>query len=190
MKKMCVMLAIAICFGFAGCKKSSPATPKPKPAQQAVKPTKTAAEQAAPAMQQMAGEAQKSAEETTEKAAEEAKGAAEEGKEAMIMEAAEVDLTSTIDKLKEQAKSMNIDALKATAEKYKAQYLSMKNDLTTKKDQLAKLTEAGKTGAEVLGLSKDVENLTATLSSLKERMMVYVDALKAQGVDISSFTVE
>lgn len=85
---------------------------------------------------------------------------------------------------------MNVDTLKATAEKYKAQYLSKKNDLTATMEQLSKLTQAGKTGAEVLGLSKDVEGLTATLSSLKERMMVYVDALKAQGVDISSFTLE
>ncbi len=134
MKKMCVMLAMVICLGFTGCKKSTPAEPK----------------SAAPA----------------------------------------VDLTSAIDKLKEQAKSMNVDELKEMAEKYKAQYLSTESKLNSTNEILSKLIEAKKFGPEIEGLGKDVENLKAKLSSIKERLAVYVDALKAQGVDINSFTLE
>ncbi|MBN1392831.1 MAG: hypothetical protein JW947_08525 [Sedimentisphaerales bacterium] len=150
MKKICVILAITICFGLTGCKKSTPDT----------------AEEQSPAEQ------------------------VSELVKAEVEEAAGIDMTSTLDKLKEQAKSMNVDELKEMAEKYKAQYLSVKNDLTTKNDLLSKLIESKKFGPEIEGLGKDVEILKTTLSSLKERMMVYVDALKAQGVDISSFTLE
>jgi hypothetical protein len=103
---------------------------------------------------------------------------------------AEVDLTSTLDKLKEKAESMNVDELKEMAEKYKGQYLSVKRDMTAKQEVLSKLIEAKKFGPEIQGLGKDVEILKTALSSLKERMMVYVGALKAQGVDTSSFTIE
>jgi hypothetical protein len=147
MKKICVILAVAICFGLTGCKKSTP-------------------EEQSPAEQ--AGELVK----------------------AEVEQTVGVDMTSTLDKLMEQAKSMSVDELKATAEKYKAQYLSMKNELTAKNEVLSKLIEDKKFGPEVQGLGNDVEILKSTLSSLKERMMIYVDALKAQGVDISSFTLE
>ena len=147
MKKICVLLAMAICFGLTGCKKSTP-------------------------------EEQSPAEQVTELV------------KAEVEKSAGIDMTSTLDKLMEKAKSMSVDELKATAEKYKEQYLSVKSDLTAKNDVLTKLIEAKKYGPEVQGLGKDVEILKTTLSSLKERMMVYVDALKAQGVDISSFTLE
>ena len=152
---MCVILAIAICFGFTGCKKSTPE--EPKSVEQSVEQTQPSAEQAAGSTSSpQAG----------------------------------VDMTISIDKLKEQTKSMNVDALKSMAEKYKAQYLSMKNELAAKQEVMSKLIEAKKFGPEIEGLGKDVEILKTTLSSLKERMMVYVDTLKAQGVDISSFTLE
>ena len=150
MKKICVILAMAICFGLTGCKKSTPDT----------------AEERSPA------------EQVTELV------------KAEVEKSAGIDMTSTLDKLMEQAKSMSVDELKATAEKYKAQYMSVKNDLTAKQDLLSKLIESEKFGPEVQGLSKDVEILKNTLSSLKERMMVYVDALKAKGTDISSFMLE
>jgi flagellum-specific peptidoglycan hydrolase FlgJ len=187
MKKMFVMLVIGIIAGLFGCKKSTPA--EPKAAEPAVKQTQPAAEKAAPAVQQTADDAQKSAEETAQKAAESAQPAAEQVKEALTTAAAEIDLTSPIETLKEQAKKMSIDALKATAEKYKAKFLSTKADLATKTDQQAKILATGKSGADVLALAKDIQTLTNTLDSLKERMMVYVDILKAQGVDISSFTL-
>jgi len=117
------------------------------------------------------------------------KPAAEEVKQALITAAAEVDLTSSMDKLKEHAKQMSVDALKATAEKYKAQFLSTKNSLETKADLLSKIPWTELLSTEAQSLKKDIQTLTDTLASLKDRMAVYVDALKAQGVDISSFTL-
>lgn len=188
MKKMCVMLAMAICFGFTGCKKSTPA--EQKPAASAVEQTKAVAEQAAPAVQEKVAEVQKSAEETAQKSAEAAQPAVEQAKEALTSAAAEVDLTSPLEKLKEQAKSMNVDTLKAMAEKYKAQYLSTQSKLASTQEVLSKLVKEGKIGPEIQGLAKDVESLNTTLASLKERMMVYMDVLKAQGIDISGFAIE
>jgi hypothetical protein len=177
------MLVIGISVGLFGCKKAPPAAPKaPKPA---VTQTQPAAEQAAAPIQQTAADTQKATQETAQKAAESAKPAAEPVKEALTMAAAEIDLTSPLDTLKEQAAKMSVDALKATAEKYKTQFLSTKSDITNKTDQMSKMSP----GAEVLGLSKDIQILTNSLAPLKERMMVYVDALKAKGVDVNSFTL-
>jgi hypothetical protein len=179
MKKMCVMLVIGISVGLFGCKKAPPAAPKaPKPA---VTQTQPAAEKAAAPIQQTAADAQKATQENAKKAAESAKPAAEQVKQTLTA----IDLTSPLDTLKEQAAKMSVDALKATAEKYKTQFLSTKSDITNKTDQMSKISP----GAEVLALSKDIQILTNSLAPLKERMMVYVDALKAQGVDVNSFTL-
>ena len=101
--------------------------------------------------------------------------------------AAEIDLTSSIDTLKEQAKQMSVDALKATAEKYKTQLSSTKSELTTKTDQLAKIPSTEKRSAEAQALTKEIMTLTKSWASLRERLAVYVDALKAKGVDTGSF---
>lgn len=185
MKKMCLMLVIVISFGLFGCKKSP--SEEPKPTQPSVKQEQPATEQAVPAVQETAADAQKALQETTQKTTKDAKLAAEEVKQTLTTAAAEIDLTSSIDTLKEQAKQMSVDALKATAEKYKTKFFSTKSDMTTKMDQLAKIPTTEKLGAEAQTLTKEIQTLTNSLASLKERLTVYVDALKAQGVDISSF---
>jgi hypothetical protein len=187
MKKMCVILVIVISIGLSGCKKSPPV--EPKPAQPAVTQNQPATEQTTPAVEQTAADAQKATQETAQKATESAKPATEQVKQALTAAAAEIDLASPIDTLKAQAKQMNVDALKATAEKYKAQFLSTKTDWTTKTDLLAKIPTMEKLGPEAQALTKEIQTLTSSLASLKERMTVYVDALKAKGVDISSFTL-
>lgn len=180
MKKICAMLIIAISIGLFGCKKSPPAESKP---------TQPSVEQkhAAPAVRQTAADAQKALQKTTQKATENAKPAVEQAKQTLTATVAEINLTSSIDTLKEQAKKMSIDALKATAEKYKTQILSTNSNLTTKMNQLAKIPAMEKLGTETQALTKEIQTLTDSLDSLKERMMVYVDALNAQGVDISTF---
>jgi hypothetical protein len=170
MKKACVLLLIGLSIGLAGCKKEPVAVESVK-------------EQAAPA----ASETQKALQETAAKAVEAAKPVMEQAKQALVTAAADVDLTSSIDKLKEQAKQMSVDALKATAEKYKAQFLATQKDMTAKTETLAKIPLTEKLGAEAQALTKDITTLTGTLASLKDRMMVYVDTLKAQGIDIAGF---
>jgi myosin heavy subunit len=185
MKKLCVLLLIGLSVCLAGCKKE---------------PVKTVSgtEQAAPAV----SETQKALQETATKAVEAAKPAVEqaanqvvetakpalqEAKQALVAKAAEIDLTSSLDKLKEQAKQMSVDALKATAEKYKSQLTSSQGEMTSKMDLLSKIPMTEKLGAEAQALTKDITTLTNTMASLKDRMMVYVNTLKAQGIDISSY---
>lgn len=195
MKKMCVMLAIVICFSFGGCKKTAPPSSQPKPPGARKEPFPAAAEvnKSAPSVLPAAErkepfpatvEANKAA--VTEQAA---KPAAEQTAQSLSSTAAAVDLTSPIDKLKEQVKSMDIDALKATAEKYKAQFMTLKNELATKTDLLNKIPLADKLGPDAQSLTKDIQTITSSMSSIKERMGVYVDALKAKGIDISSFAL-
>ena len=182
MKKICLMLVVVICFGSYGCKKSPPTAPKSaKPAVTQTQPAKEQAAPAVPAAPQAAPAA------PAVPAA--APAAAEPAKQALSTTPAAIDMTSPIDTLKEKAKSMSIDALKATAEKYKAQFLSTKSDLATKSDALSKIPMMDKLGPEAQALTKDIQNLTSSLTAIKERLAVYVDALKAQGVDISSFTL-
>ena len=170
MKKVCVLLLIGLSICFLGCERSTPSS-------------ESGTEKTA----QTASETQKSLQETAQKAVETAKPVMEDVKQALITKAAEVDLTSSLDKLKEQAKQMSVDALKETAEKYKTKFLSTQEDMKSKMDTLSKIPMTEKLGTEAQALTKDITTLTDTLASLKERMMIYVDALKAQGIDVSSF---
>jgi hypothetical protein len=187
MKKMCVLLLIVMGIGLLGCKKE-PAKVK------SVKETTAPATSAAPAvtetqksLQETATKAVEAAKPVVEQAAEAAKPVVQEAKQALVTKAAEVDLTSSMDIIKGQAKQMSVDALKATAEKYKAQFLTTQGDMKSKMDLLSKIPMTQKLGTEAQALTKDITTLTSTLSSIRDRMMVYVDALKAQGIDISSF---
>lgn len=177
MKTMILISCVIVGLSLAGCSKKEPA-PSTSQVPAAKEPV------AAP---QATFDAKTVVQETAQKAAETVKPVVEEAKQALQTAAAEIDLTSSIDKLKEQAKGMSIDALKATAEKYKAQLLSTKTDLAAKTGSLAKVPLTEKLGAEAQALTKDIQTLTSSMTSLKDRMMVYVDALKAKGIDISSF---
>jgi membrane-associated HD superfamily phosphohydrolase len=179
MKKMILMYCIIASLSITGCSKKEPA-PSTSQAPAAMKPV------AAP---QATFDAKTVVQETTQKAAEAVKPVVEEAKQALQTVAADIDLTSSIDKLKQQAKGMSTDALKATAEKYKAQLLSTKTNLTAKTESFAKIPMAEKLGAEAQALTKDIQALTDSMASLKDRLMIYVDALKAKGVDTSSFTL-
>lgn len=175
MKKMILVSIVLGSLCIIGCSKKEP-LPQPTP-EPAIKP------EAAP----QASFDMKAVQETTQKAAQAVQPTVEQAKQALQTAAAEVDLTSSIESLKEQAKQMSVDALKATAEKYKEQLLATKSDLAAKTESLAKIPLTEKLGAEAQALTGDIKTLTTTMTSLKERMMIYVDALKAQGIDISAF---
>jgi hypothetical protein len=49
---------------------------------------------------------------------------------------------------------------------------------------MAKIPETDKLGAEALELTKEMDTLANRLAHLKERLMIYVDALSARGVDV------
>lgn len=172
MKKTTLVCLVLAGLSMVGCSKKEP-NPTPAPA-------------AVPAVAPQATfDAKTVINKTTETAAEAVKPVVEEAKQALQTAAAEIDLTSSIDKLKEQAQQMSVDALKATAEKYKAQILSTKTDLTAKTESLAKIPLTEKLGAEAKVLTSDIKTLTSAMASLKDRMTVYVDALKAKGVDVA-----
>jgi hypothetical protein len=185
MKKMCVLLLIVMSIGLLGCKKE-PA--KVKSVKETTAPAVTETQKS---LQETATKAVEAAKPVVQQAAKQAvevaKPALQEVKQALVTKAAEIDLTSSLDIIKEQAKQMSVDALKQTAEKYKAQLLSTQGDMTSKMDLLSKIPMTEKLGAEAQALTKDITTLTSTMASLKDRMMVYVNALKAQGIDISSF---
>jgi hypothetical protein len=170
MKKTCVLLLIGLSIVLAGCKK------EPKSAGSETNPAPM-----------VSPETQKALQDTAAKAVEAAKPVMQDVKQALVAKAAEIDLTSSLDTLKTQAKQMSVDALKETAEKYKTQFLGTQKDMTSKIDMLSKIPMTEKLGAEAQALTKDITTLTNTMASLKDRMMVYVNALKAQGIDISGY---
>jgi hypothetical protein len=170
MKKLCVLLLIGLSACLVGCKKETPSSGSGTEPAPMVSP-----------------ETQKALKETAEKAVEAAKPVLQDVKQALVAKAAEIDLTSSLDTLKEQAKQMSVDALKETAEKYKAQFLTTQTDWTAKTEALTKIPMTEKLGAEAQALTKDITTLTNTMASLKDRMMVYVNALKAQGIDVSNY---
>ncbi len=102
-------------------------------------------------------------------------------------ETAGIDLTSSIEQLKQAAAKMDLASLEKTAQKYV-------DEITSKQAQLEKLMEkfaviplAQKAGNEAQAIQKDILNLTNAVSDLTARLNVYVQYIAEKGGDISKF---
>lgn len=103
--------------------------------------------------------------------------------------AAGIDLSSSIEQLKESAAKMDLASLEKTAQQYV-------DEITSKRDQLEKLMEkfaaiplAQKAGTEAQAIQKDILDLTNAVSDLTSRLNVYVQYIAEKGGDISKFKV-
>ena len=96
-------------------------------------------------------------------------------------------LDLSMDDLKQKVASLDKAQLLAFAEKYKtlfAEYEAMIDSATAK---LQELSWFKRLGTEGKALKKQVAGYTAQLGTLKEQYSVYIDQLKALGVDLSAY---
>jgi septal ring factor EnvC (AmiA/AmiB activator) len=88
---------------------------------------------------------------------------------------------------KAEASSMTVDDLKAKAMEYKSAIEAKMEDLEPITAKLKEIPLTEQMGDEAKALQADIAALTGDLDALKERLAVYLDALKEQGESIKEY---
>ena len=166
-------IVLLTCLVLVGCGK------KEKPVAPPVEPSGQETPAAVDTMKQAADQAVK---ETTEAA----KEAVEAVKEAFTMD---VNLEKSIADLKAEAAKMDVASLTEVAKKYKDAIMQKQGSLKTLTEQLAAIPLTEKMGTQAQNLTKEIKTLTDAIAPLKERLSVYVDAIKAKGGDTTSLAL-
>lgn len=159
---MVTLLLIASFSLVAGCKKKSSPTPPAEPSEQETTG--------------MMDSMKKAADETVQKTTTAVK-------EAFTMD---IDLDKAVADLKAEAAKMDVEALTNVAMKYKDAIMEKQAALKPLADKLAAIPIAEKMGTEAKALTADIKKLTEAIAPLKERLTVYIDALKAKGADVKN----
>ena len=115
-----------------------------------------------------------------------AEKAAETVKEKLSMD---IDLEKAISDLKAEAAEMDIKNLQKVAAKYKDAITANMEKLQPLRDKLAAIPMTEKLGEEARTLTDEIKSLVDAISPLKERLGVYVDAIKAKGGDVKDFAL-
>lgn len=160
-------LLLAAALAITGCSKKE----EPKP----VKPAETGSQTETGVMDAV--------KETTAKAMEKAS-------ETISNFTADVDLEKTVDQLKAEAAKMSVADLQAVALKYKDAIAKKQVDIDAVAEKLKAIPMTEKLGTEAQQLTTELKTLGEALKPLTDRFMVYVDAIKAQGGDLSGLTIE
>ena len=98
-----------------------------------------------------------------------------------------VDTETSVAEVKQEAESMSVEDLKAKAMTYKSAIESKVKELEPLKEKLAEIPLAEQMGDEAKELQAEVADLTKELADIKERLDVYLDALKAKGEEVKEF---
>ncbi len=99
------------------------------------------------------------------------------------------DENKPISEVQAEAQKMSVDDLKAMAMKYKDAIEAKKADIDKITAKLKEIPVTQMLGDESKKLKADIDNLTKSLSALKERFQVYYDQLKAKGGDVSGLQI-
>jgi len=96
------------------------------------------------------------------------------------------DTDTPVSELKQEAETLSVENLKAKAESYEKAISQKLQDLEPLKEKLAAIPMTEQMGEEAKALQGDIASLTTELNDLKERLAVYVDALKEKGAEFTS----
>lgn len=168
---MVTLLLITCLVSISGCGKKEPTPP--------AEPAGREAPGMMDEMKQAAGDAVK---ETTEAA----KKAVEAVKESFTMD---INLDKTVAELKAEAAKMDIAALTQVAKKYKDAIMEKQGALKALTDKLTAIPLTEKAGPQAQGLTAEIKTLTNAITPLKDRLGVYLDAIKAKGGDTAGLTI-
>lgn len=99
------------------------------------------------------------------------------------------DENKPIGEVKAEAEKMSVEDLKAMAMKYKDAIEAKKADIEKITAKLKEIPVTQMLGEESKKLKADIDNLTKSLSALKERFQIYYDQLKAKGGEVSGLQI-
>ncbi len=99
------------------------------------------------------------------------------------------DENKPISEVQAEAQKMSVDDLKAMAMKYKDAIEAKKADIDKITAKLKEIPVTEMLGENAKKLKADIDNLTKSLSALKERFQIYYDQLKAKGSDVSGLQI-
>ena len=111
---------------------------------------------------------------------------AETVKESLSMD---IDLQKAVSDLKAEAAKIDVKDLQKIAAKYKEAITEKMAALQPLKDKLVDIPMTEKLGQEARTLTGEIKSLTDAIAPLKERLGVYVDAIKAKGGDVTDLTL-
>ncbi|MGC9452163.1 MAG: hypothetical protein ACP5I4_12040 [Oceanipulchritudo sp.] len=97
------------------------------------------------------------------------------------------DTETPVADLKADAGTMSVADLQAKAEEYQAAIADKMKELEPIKAKLAEIPVMEQMGEEAKALQDDIAAVTEDISALKDRLQVYMDALKEKGVDVSKY---
>lgn len=95
------------------------------------------------------------------------------------------DENKSISEVKTEAETMDVGQLRNMAMTYKEAIAAEKADLDKVAAQLKEIPIAQMVGDEAKQLKTDIDNLTGSVTALKERFEVYYQKLKEKGGDLS-----
>jgi len=95
------------------------------------------------------------------------------------------DESKAIAEIKAEVEKMDVEQIRSMALKYKDAIMAKQEEVTKITAELKKIPVADMLGKEAKALKADIDELTKSVSSLKERFQVYYDKLKEKGGDLS-----
>ena len=95
------------------------------------------------------------------------------------------DENKPVSEVKAEAEKMDIGQLRDMAMKYKELIVTKKADMEKLAAKLKEIPIAQMVGDEAKQLKADIENLTKSISALKERFEIYYQKLKEKSGDLS-----
>jgi outer membrane murein-binding lipoprotein Lpp len=99
------------------------------------------------------------------------------------------DENKPVSEVKAEAEKMDTSQLRAMAEEYKNAIVAKKADVEKLAAKLKEIPVTEMLGEEAKGLKTDIDNLSKSVSALKERFEVYYNKLKEKGGDTSDLEI-
>ena len=99
------------------------------------------------------------------------------------------DENKPMSEVKAEAEKMDVEQLRAMALKYKDAIMAKQGEVEKITAQLKKIPIAEMLGEEAKGLKADIDDLTKSVSSLKERFQIYYGKIKEKGGNLSDLKI-
>jgi ABC-type glycerol-3-phosphate transport system substrate-binding protein len=97
------------------------------------------------------------------------------------------DTDKPVAEIKQDAETMTVKDLQAKAKSYQDAVTKKLTELEPLKEKLMEIPLTEQMGDEAKALQADIAELTKDLDALKERLKVYVDALKEKGESVQDY---
>lgn len=180
MKRILLYTAAAGLLIGTGCSKKEEAAPPPASVPAArITPAEPSAPATAPAATTAESIAQQVKEQTTAAVT------------AMNVQARDVmdDLNLSVEAIREKVDGFSADQVLAYVDQYKTVLLEKKEQIAALTNQIKALPVTELMGDKAKMLKDRLSQYTGEVSALKERYTVYLDKLKAYGIDLSAYTL-